>query len=214
MGNSIMKKLIAFSIALALVMTSGIGVFAAESPKAGKVSNVTSVASTTKVKVTWKKASNAKTYNIYVNGKLKKSGVTGTSYTVTGLKSGSSYTIQVAGVNAGGKVGTKSSATTYTKGNAESALAKRWLKATKIKKAKAGKKKATVTWKAVKGAKKYQILQYKSGKWQVVKTVGKTTKATIKGLKKGKKYKFKVRALNSKGFVGIWSGTKTTKKIK
>ena len=80
--------------------------------------------------------------------------------------------------------------------------------------AKAGKKKATITWKAVKGAKKYQILQYKSGKWQVVKTVGKKAKATVKGLKKGNKYKFRVRALNSKGYVGIWSGTKTTKKIK
>lgn len=214
MGKKMLSRTLAVVLALALVMTSGIGVFAESgSPTAGKVSNVTSVAYTTSMTVKWSKASNAKTYNVYLNGKLVKSKVTGTSVKITGLKAGKTYTVTVAGVNAGGKVGAKSSVTTYLKSNAASKLTKRWLKKAKIKKVTAGKKKATITWKKVSGAKSYQVLMYKGGKWQVVKTT-KATKATVKKLTKGKKYKFRVRAIKSGNYVGIWSASKTSKKIK
>ena len=214
MGKKIMRKLVAVILASALVLTSGIGVFAAGSPAAGKVSGVTTVGTTTSLNVKWNKATNAKTYTIFLNGTAVKKGLTGTSCTITGLTAGKTYTVQVQAFNASGKSNGKSSVTAFTKTDGSAALAKRWLKKTSLKKATAGKKKATLTWKSVKGATKYQILQYKGGKWQVVKTVGKTTKTTVKGLKKGSKVKFRVRALNKSGYVGLWSAVKTTKKIK
>ena len=63
-------------------------------------------------------------------------------------------------------------------------------------KAKAGKKKVSVSWKKVTGAKKYEV--YRSAKkksgYKKVSTV-KTNKLTDKKkLKKGKKYYFRVRA--------------------
>ena len=83
MGSKIVRKLVAVTLAFALVLTSGIGVFAAGSPEAGKVSNVTSVAKTTSMTVTWKAASNAKTYNVYLNGKVVKKNVSGTSVAIS-----------------------------------------------------------------------------------------------------------------------------------
>ena len=62
-------------------------------------------------------------------------------------------------------------------------------------KVKAGKKKATVTVKAVEGAVKYQIKV--NGK--VKKTVTSAKKVTIKKLKGGKKAKFQIVAFNAEG---------------
>jgi hypothetical protein len=66
----------------------------------------------------------------------------------------------------------------------------------KITKKKGGKKKATLKWKKVAGAKEYQVYKStkKNGKFKKAATV-KKTKATVKKLKKGKTYYFKVRAL-------------------
>lgn len=82
----------------------------------------------------------------------------------------------------------------------------------KISKAKAGKKKATITIKSQKasGVTKYQIA-YKlktAKKWKTTTT--KSTKKVIKKLKKGKKYNFKVRAYGKTGY-GAYSAVKTIK---
>lgn len=203
MRRRVMRKLFALVMTLALVMTSGLFVFAASSPTVGKVGTVSSVGNYSKKSyaVTWKAVSGADSYNVYVNGKLVKSGVTGTSYTVTGLKSNKNYSIQVSAVK-NGKEGKKSDAVNKT-------LSKRWMKTTKIKKITSGKKKVTIKWKSVSGATGYQILQKKNGKWVVVKTVGKKTSTPIKKLKKGK-YQFKVRPIKG-NWLGIRSATKTGK---
>jgi hypothetical protein len=79
-----------------------------------------------------------------------------------------------------------------------------------VKAVKSGK--ATVKYKAVSGAKKYQIQyslkkNFKSAK----KITSKKTSATIKNLKKGKKYYVRVRVYNSSKEYGDWSKAKTVK---
>ena len=63
---------------------------------------------------------------------------------------------------------------------------------------KPGKKKATLRWKKVKGAKGYVIYRAtkKNGHYKRIKTIknGKTTKFTNKKLKKGKRYYYKIKA--------------------
>lgn len=202
MGKKLARKLFAVVMTLALVLTSGLFVFA-DSPTVGKTSSVSSAGSYSKKSfaVTWKAVKGAESYNVYVNGKKVKSGVTGTSYTVTGLKANGTYNIQITAVK-GGKEGKKSELVNKT-------LNKRWMKTAKIKKAKSGKKKVTLTWKKVSGATGYQVLQKKNGKWVVIKTLGKKTKVTIKKLKKGK-YQFRVRPIKG-NWLGIRSAAKTGK---
>ena len=204
MDNKLGRKLFAVVMSLALIMTSGLMVFAdSASPTVGKVSGIDTTGNYSKktMAVTWTAVDGATSYNIYLNG-TKVGTATGTSYTITGLKAGQNYTIAVAAVK-NGKEGEKSTV-------AKKTLSERWFKNTKIKKAKGGKKKATITWSKTKGATGYQILEKKNGKWVVVKTVGKNkTSATIKKLSKGK-HQFRVRAIKG-DYIGIWSATKTAK---
>lgn len=72
-----------------------------------------------------------------------------------------------------------------------------------VKAKSTAKKKVTVTWKKVKGAKGYQICtaSKKSGKYKVKLTVkgGSKKKATLKGLKSGHVYYVKVNAYKLSG---------------
>lgn len=88
----------------------------------------------------------------------------------------------------------------------------------KILKAKAGKKKVSLTLKKVKGAKGYKIKYSTSKKFKKAKTkLVKSTKVTIKKLKKGKVYYFKAcayKVVNGKKVWGAWSASKQSKKVK
>ncbi len=90
------------------------------------------------------------------------------------------------------------------------------LLAVKGVKARAGKKKATVSWKAADGAALYQLSYKAKGakKWKTVTTF--KPKKTVKSLKSGKKYSFKVRCfsnVNSTLVSGPWSKS-ITRKVK
>jgi hypothetical protein len=95
-------------------------------------------------------------------------------------------------------------------------------KTIKLKAAKAGKKRAKVTWK--KASKAQGITGYeirykdkKSKKWKVKKAKAKAKAITVKKLKKGKAYKFQIRAYKAVGgevYASPWSKTKKSKKIK
>ena len=85
-----------------------------------------------------------------------------------------------------------------------------------IRKAAAGKKKATLTWKKVKGAAGYQVYRSmrKNGKYVCVKKNLKAAKYTDKKLKKGKTYYYKVRAykkVNGKTITGAYSAIRKVK---
>jgi hypothetical protein len=86
-----------------------------------------------------------------------------------------------------------------------------------IKKVKAGKKKATVTWQKVTGASGYEVwMKTGSGAFKKVKSLSaKKSSLTVKKLKAGKKYTFKVRAYkkgaDGKKVYGAYSKKKTIK---
>jgi hypothetical protein len=197
------KRLLAIAVALAMVLTSGIGVFAASSPKLGTVGNVyTHLYPAEGIGViTYDPATAAVSYKIYVNGILTTTSTT-TSATINIVR-GQFYDIQVAAVDKNGKESALSPLGYDT-------LSKRWNATTKIKKLKGGKKKVTVEWKKTKGATGYMIqVEKKDGSWQTVKTVGKKTKTTIKKLKKGK-YNVRVRAING-AYLGVYTAAKSVK---
>lgn len=87
-----------------------------------------------------------------------------------------------------------------------------------IKKVKAAKKKATVTWKKVGGAEGYEIYRAtkKSGKYVKVKTINKasTVKFVNKKLKKGKSYFYKIKAFNTVDGQKVYTGFSSVKKVK
>lgn len=204
MGKKFARKMMIFVIAAAMVLSSGIGVFAASSSEVGAVSNLNSTEkySNKSVVIQWGAVSDASAYVIYKNGR-EVARVSGTSYTLTGLKDGEQYTLSIAAVAKDGKtVGQQVTIQNNT-------LTKRWMKPIKVKKAKKGKKKATFKWKKVKGATGYQIRYSKDGKTWKTKYVkgGKKTKTTIKKLSKGKWY-YRIRAVKN-GYLGVQSGTKT-----
>ena len=206
MGKNFVRKMVVFMIAAAMILSSGASIFAASSSEVGVVKNLKTTESFSKktVKITWKATPNASAYKIYKNGKLVKT-VKGTSVTLKGIKANSKYTIAIAAVAKDGKtIGKK----TAVKGKT---LSMRWMKSIKVKKAKPGKKKATIKWKKVKSATGYMVMYSKDKKTWKTKFVkgGKKTSATIKKLKKGKWY-YKVRPVSGK-YLGVECGLKTVK---
>ena len=90
-------------------------------------------------------------------------------------------------------------------------------KAPTIKKVKAGKKSATVTWKKVSGVKGYVIYRAtsKKGKYKKVATVSaKKTSYKVKKLKKKKKYFFKIRSYKLDGKKKVYSSYSKVKSVK
>ncbi|MEA4922488.1 MAG: PQQ-binding-like beta-propeller repeat protein [Eubacteriaceae bacterium] len=153
-----------------------------------------------KLKATWAKAGGATSYKVYratsSKGRYKKVGTVkgGTaSFTNSGLKCGKNYYYKVAACY------TSTTGSTAASVKSSAAKAKPAPCVTKAK-AKAGKKKATVTWKKAKGASGYVVYKASSakGKYKKVAAV-KKNKAVVKKLKKGKKYWFKVKAYKKSG---------------
>lgn len=203
MGVKAVRKMLATLVAVALVMTSAIGVFAATpSPTAGEVTGGKAVATkTTEVTVELGTSKDADSYNVYVNGELKLKNVKGPSATVEVAKDGN-YTIEVAGVTKSGKEGAKA-----VVGKVSTKK-----QAAKVKAKAAGKKAIKVSWKKLKGVSKYNITIYKNGKeWKTVSASKKKTSKTIKKLKKGAKYKFVVTPVYDNEFTGVSKASKQVK---
>lgn len=202
MGLKAVRKMLAIVIAAALVLTSTIGVFAAPSPTSGVVSGGSAEATkTTSITVNLGSAVNAETYNVYVNGELKYKNVKGPFVTIEVSKNGN-YTVEVAGVNKGGKEGEK---TVVGKVSTKK-------KAAKVKAKRAGKKAVKVSWKKLKKVSAYKIAIYKDGElWKTVNASKKKTSKTIKKLTKGAKYKFVVTPVYDNDYIGIGKASKAVK---
>lgn len=114
-----------------------------------------------------------------------------------------------------GQDSTTSSPVVSTSGNTDTKVS---VGKSKIKKAKAGKKKISLTLKKVKGATGYRIKYSTNKKLKKAVTIKcKKVKVTVKKLKTGKKYYFKVQAykvVNGKTYYGKWSKVKSSKKVK
>jgi uncharacterized repeat protein (TIGR02543 family) len=111
--------------------------------------------------------------------------------------------------------------TSADKKKAEDDAAKVQATKVQIKKPSVGKKKVTVKWVANAAVFEGYQVQYKvktAKKWKSKNAASATaSKKVIKKLKKGKKYKVRVRGyktINGVKVYGPWSKTKTTKKVK
>ncbi len=161
------------------------------------------------VKITWKKAKNAKKYQVYratsKNGKYKLiKTTTERSFTNKKLTTGKKYYFKVRAIN-GKKKGSFS---------AKKAVTPK-LKKVVVKTITSTASTIKLTYKKVNGAKKYQIYRAtaKNGKY---KLVGTTTKLsfTNKILTSEKKYFYKIRAVrsvNGKNKYGAFSSVKVIK---
>ena len=146
------------------------------------------------VKLTWPVVTGAGSYEIYratsKTGKYTLAGTsTGTSYTGTGLTAGKVYYFKVRVKCIAGS--------TATWGGYSAIVSAKPVPAApgSIKAARASASSVKVSWGKVAGATKYELC-YATSKTGVYKKSGETGAAsyTVKGLKKGKTYYFKVRA--------------------
>lgn len=170
-----------------------------EKAEAVKAANVTLTAKATDyktVKLSWNKVKDADQYEVYratsQKGTYSKISTT-TKTTLTNskdMKTGKTYYYKVRA-----KV-TLSNGTVYSKFSAVKTAKPVLAKVTGVK-AKAGTKKATVSWSKVSGADGYVVYRCDSGsKYKTVKTItnSKKVKWTNSKLKKGKTYKYRVKA--------------------
>lgn len=153
------------------------------------------------IKISWKKISGAKKYEVYSrqggdNWKKIKTTIA-TSFTDTGAKAGKYYTYRVKAVS--GSVESKYKTT---------ASICRLKASTSIKLTKATKG-FKLTWGKVTGAKKYEVYRRTdSGSWKKIKTT--TSRNYIdKTAKKGKYYTYRVRAVNGSSKSVFKTGKKT-----
>ncbi len=186
-----------------------------------KVSAPTSVkaasAAYNKVKISWNKAADASGYEVYqYNAKTKKyvkvATVKGTSYTKSGLTTGTVYSYKVRAYKT---IDKKNIYGSYSKTvSAKPSLGK----VAGVKTVNISGKAVKVTWKKVSGANGYKLYRStkKNGSYKLVKTVkgSKAVKYTNKKLKKGKTYFYKVRAYKTVGKKKVYGNYSSYKSIK
>ena len=157
------------------------------------VVKASNVASSGKVKLTWSEVEGAKEYEVYratsKDGeyKLMKT-TTGTSYTNTSAKAGSTYYYKVKAIHS------KSSANSaYSEIVSRTCDLARPVVSIKLKDGN-----PRLTWEKVDGAKEYQVYRAtsKNGEYKLMKTTTGTA-YTNTSAKAGKTYYYKVKAIHS-----------------
>ena len=183
----------------------------------GKVKNLKATPGKKSVKLSWEKVYGAYGYRIYkYNTKTKKYDVvkkltTKTSYTVENLSPGTSYEFKVMAYG-------KSEWGAVLSTDAGIVNVKTKLATPKITSlTSASKGKAVIKWSDISGEVGYQVYYStsKDGTYKKYATYkdGKL-KATVSGLKSGKKYYFKVRAYDKQKGKTVYSGFSSIKSIK
>lgn len=183
--------------------------FNGEKLKLGKPKEFVSSSTSTSIKLSWSKVTDADTYSIYyknVQGKWKfYKSVTGTSITLKNISSGKKYDFAVRA---------------YVKENGTSIPSPYYCtltEATKpVKPAKITSKQnetmIKLTWSASSGATGYRVYVYNSKKssWVVVRSSVKERSLIIDGLNHGTYYKFAVRPYIDTGKKLVWSESYTS----
>ncbi len=174
--------------------------------------------SVTYVTLKWSKAANANGYEIYKYDSAKKEYVkigstTKTSFKVKGLSGGTEYKFMVKpykninGLTIFGKDSEIKAITTPSKAKIKS-----------VKAGAKGSKQVTVNWAKVVGADGYRIYYSVDEDFETVKKVtvkpGDEVSKVIKGLKKGKKYYFRVRAFKKVNGKNVWGKYSSTKSVR
>jgi len=139
------------------------------------------------VTLNWTSASGASTYNVYQNGTLKTTGLTGLTTNVTGLTNGTTYNFTVAAVNSAG-TGAQSNSVPLTPNVS--------LPGGTTLSGSAGNAQVTLNWTASSNATSYNI--YQNG--TLKSNTGNTgLSANVTGLTNGTTYNFTVAGVNSAG---------------
>ena len=135
---------------------------------------------------------------------------TQTHYVLTGLKKNGLYEFKFAAYE-------KNSNGVWERGDYSQTSYRYYYKA-KIKKAKAGKKSATVKWARDKSAAGYELFYYTkpdmSDRKRIYIKGNKKVTRKITGLKKGKKYYVRVRSIKRKGGINYTSEFSNQKTVK
>ena len=175
-------------------------------PKA--VSSLKATGYSTKVKLSWSKATGAKGYQVYLyeDGKWVKQPTTSkTSCTVTGLDSVTTYKFRVRPY---AKVGSKSLYGEWKTVSKSTTIGK----PTAVEFSDITETSATVKWNKIPGATSYRINYVNSDNGYSLTTTSDTESLTLKALGKGATYKVKIAALNSsKKITGNYSDVFTFK---
>ncbi|MBR0161122.1 MAG: hypothetical protein IJQ02_07580 [Oscillospiraceae bacterium] len=158
--------------------------------------SITSVtANTTGIQVTWNAVANAKTYNLYYRNstaetwKTVKTGITGTSYTHTGLSTNKTYYYCVEAVGASASIVSAKSDAKSLKYVATPVLSAPTVTSEQV----------TIKWGAVTGAVKYRVFR-KTGTGGWAKLADTTeTSYTDKSVAMGTSYTYTVRCITSNG---------------
>lgn len=181
----------------------------------GTTSKITATQTASTVKLAWKAVPGATGYRVFrYDAKTKKyvtvKTLTGTSYTVSKLKSGTSYKFAVRAYSTVN--GTVYWASGYKTITATTNPGTPTLKVT------AGSKKAALSWTKQTGATGYVVYMAtsKNGKYTKIATLKGNTKVsyTKTGLTKGKTYYFKVAAYKTVGGKNIYSSYSSVKYVK
>ena len=157
------------------------------------------------IQVTWQKAANAATYNVYRMGpgdthwKVVSAKQSGTSYTDKNVTAGSTYKYTVRGVAADGKTlspGFNNTGVSATMPKPVTAPANVTLGS-----AKAVTGGIQVTWQAAAGAATYNVYRMGPGdtNWKVVSAKQSGTSYTDKNVTAGSTYKYTVRGVAADG---------------
>lgn len=183
-----------------------------EGAKPGSVQLIGASIKGKSIRFSWKKADGAASYKVA----YKKNGardweyktVNETSASIDGMSAKSRISIKVQALNrSGGKeiAGDYSQQQNYI------------MKTVKLKKVKRAGKALKISWKKVKGAKKYDVECSDSSSFEkssIVKVNGKKKGAKVKKLAKGRKYFVRVRIEKKIGgltYFGCWSKVKSVK---
>ena len=181
----------------------------------GITSKITAASSTSAIKLSWKAVPGATGYSVYYYSNSAKSykklkDVTSTTYTVSGLKSGTDYKFAVkAYAKVGSTVYQSSGYKTFTYTTKPG---------TPTLTATAGTKKAALKWNKQTGADGYVLYTAtsKSGTYTKIATLkgNGSVSYTKTGLTKGKTYYFKVAAYSSVSSTNVYGAYSAVKSVK
>lgn len=175
--------------------------------KPAKSEKIEASQTTNTITLKWSKVIGATGYRVYVyntkTGKYKTVKTTpGTTHTIKELKSGTTYKYAVKAY-----MKTSDGETIWADESIKITTATK--PATLKVKATAGSKKVTLKWSDVKGATGYQVyMKAPGGNYKKIKVTSDTS-YTVKSLKKGQTYQFRVRAYSKVGGKYIYGDYKT-----
>ena len=193
------SKIISLLLAVIILLSAGNLAVEAATIKVSTTAKLVAETTSDSVELRWRKVSKATGYKVYqrVDGKWKSiKSVKTNKIVIDELTASEKYTFAVRTYR---KYDGK---TYYSSYKSITATTDKMSKPSAPKAAKITKNSITLSWDEVEGATGYRVYQYKGGKWVKIKSTT-SEKYTVKSLKSGTSYKFRI-----KPYAKTSSGTK------